>query len=271
MIWRMLHWGFIQGTGFTDEAGAVFTHFSAGVAALIVALALGPRRGKYNRDGSTNAVPGHNLTLVAAGVFLLMVMWIPYVAGYASDQPAAAMNAILAGSAGLLAACLYCQIFYGRQDVLLVYSGLMGGLVSITAGADLIPGWGAVLAGAVAGAILPWMVVRLDLILKVDDPAGGVMIHGMGGILSVIAVTLLAHGPMHIRLEHLWGGLLALAVSGALTAVVAGCVFYGLKHTLGIRVREADEFDGLDLSQFELNAYPDFQQTTIKSYHLREM
>jgi len=271
VVWKLLHCRWILQTGFVDEAGAVYTHFSAGIAAAVVAIALGPRLGKYNRDGSTNAVPGHNLPLVAVGVFVLLVMWIPYVAGYAEIQSRAALNAVLAAAAAMLAACVYCELNFGRQDVLLVYSGLMGGLVSVTAGADRIAPWAAVVTGVAAGMIVPWIVVRLDLVWKIDDPAGGITVHGVGGILSAIAVSVLAPGSIGDRANRLGGALAAMLVVGILTLVVSCAVFLTLRATTGIRVREADEIDGLDLSEFDLNAYPDFQQITIKSYHLREM
>ena len=178
-------------------------------------LALGPRLGKYNRDGSTNAVPGHNLPLATAGILLIFIMWIPYVAGFAADGPRAALNAVLAGSAGLLAASVYCVIFYGRQDVFLVYAGMLGGLVSITAGADRLIPIAAVAAGAIAGIIVPYAVVRLDLVWKIDDPAGGIAIHGFGGAWSAIAIAILAPGTWSQRVSRLSGEAIALAIVGS--------------------------------------------------------
>jgi ammonium transporter, Amt family len=271
LAWKILQCNWIVRTGFIDEAGATFIHYSAGIAAAVIALALGPRLGKYNRDGSTNAVLGHNLPLATMGILLIFIMWIPYVAGYAGNGAQAALNAVLAASAGLLAACVYCSVSYGRQDVFLVYAGMLGGLVSITAGADRLSPISAVAAGAIAGVIVPYVIVRLDLVWKIDDPAGGIAIHGLGGVWSALAIAILAPGTWSQRAGRLWGGAVALTIVGVLTLAVAGIVFLILRATVGIRLREADEFDGLDLSEFDLNAYPDFQQTTIKSYHLREM
>jgi Amt family ammonium transporter len=271
LAWKILQCNWIVRTGFIDEAGATFIHYSAGIAAAVIALALGPRLGKYNRDGSTNAVPGHNLPLATMGILLIFIMWIPYVAGYAGNGAQAAVNSVLAASAGLLAASAYCSVSYGRQDVFLVYAGMLGGLVSITAGADRLIPIAAVAAGTIAGVIIPYVIVRLDLVWKVDDPAGGIAIHGLGGIWSALAVAILAPGTWSQRAGRLFGAAIGLAIVGVLTLAVAGIVFLILRATVGIRIREADEFDGLDLSEFDLNAYPDFQQTTIKSYHLREM
>jgi ammonium transporter, Amt family len=271
LCWKILQSSWIVQTGFIDEAGATWIHFSGGIAAAMIALMLGPRLGKYNRDGSTNAVVGHNLTLATSGVLLILIMWIPYVAGYASDGPQAALNAMLAGSAGLLAAFIYCSLTYGRQDVFLVYAGMLGGLVSVTAAADQFVPAAAVAAGAVAGVIVPFLIVRIDLVWKIDDPAGGIAIHGFGGIWAVLAAAVLAPGTVSQRIGRLWGDAVALIIVGLLTVVLAGIVFVTLRNAFGLRLRETDEFDGLDLAEFDLNAYPDFQQTTIKSYHLREM
>ncbi len=271
LAWKILQCNWIVQTGFIDEAGATYIHFSAGIAAAVIALALGPRLGKYNRDGSTNAVLGHNLPLATMGILLIFIMWIPYVAGYAVDGPQAALNAVLAASAGLLAASVYCSVSYGRQDVFLVYAGMLGGLVSVTAGADRLIPLAAVAVGAIAGIIIPYAIVRIDLVWKIDDPAGGIAIHGLGGIWSALAIAMLAPGSWSQRAGRFCGEAIALAIVGALTLAIAGIVFMILRATVGIRLREADEFDGLDLSEFDLNAYPDFQQTTIKSYHLREM
>jgi len=271
LAWRLLQWNWLARTGFVDEAGAVFIHFSAGVAAAVIVLALGPRLGKYNRDGSTNAILGHNFALATAGILLISIMWIPYVAGYAGDGPRAALNALLAGSAGLVAASVYCAITYGRQDVFLVYAGMLGGLVSITAGADHLIPICAVIAGAVAGIIIPHAIVRLDLVWKVDDPAGGIAIHGVGGAWSAVAIAIFAPGSWSERIGRLAAGAVSLTIVGVLTVVAAYLLFLALRVTVGARLRESDEVDGLDICEFDLNAYPDCQQTTIKSYHLREM
>ena len=198
-------------------------------------------------------------------------MWIPYVAGYSSNPADAALNVVLAGAAGIVAAVVYCSIRYGRQDVFLVYSGMLGGLVSITAGADLLTPARAVLAGAVAGIVVPYAVVKLDMIWKIDDPAAGIAIHGLGGAWSAVAIALLVPGTLAQHADRLTATAVALAIVAALAIAASVLVFYLLRATVGIRSREPDEFDGLDLAEYDLNAYPDFQQTTIKSYHLREM
>jgi Amt family ammonium transporter len=271
VAWRLLQSKWFVEHGLIDQAGAISIHFSAGLAALMAVLALGPRLGKYNRDGSTNAVLGHSHPLAVIGIFLILTMWIPYVAAFALNPADAAFNVVLAGSAGVVAAVIYCSIRYGRQDVFLVYAAMLGAIVSITAGAGSIDPPIAAAIGAAAGIIVPYFVVRLDMIWKIDDPAGGITIHGLCGLFGSLAVALLASGTVAQRAQRLEAAVTALAMVGLLTVCVTGGIFFLLRATAGIRVREADEFDGLDLAEYDLNAYPDFQQTTIKSYHLREM
>jgi Amt family ammonium transporter len=268
---RVLQWHWLRHHGFTDEAGATFIHFSAGVAAIVITILLGPRVGKYNRDGSTNAILGHNLPLAASGILLIFIMWPIYVTGFSFSEPQIALNTVLAASAGVVAASAYCAVRYARQDVFLVLTGLMGGLVSITAGANHITSIGAIAIGAVAGVAIPYAIVMLDLVWKIDDPASGIAVHGLGGLWSVLAIAVLAPGTFTERLGRLVMAVIALIIVAVLTLAIVGTAFIALRATIGLRCRESDEFDGLDLSYYDLNAYPDFQQTTIKSYHLREM
>jgi Amt family ammonium transporter len=269
--WRLVQWNWLTSRGFVDEAGATFIHVSAGLCAAVAVIAIGPRLGKYNRDGSTNVILGHNLPLALGGILLIFAMWIPYVAGFASNGPDAAFNALLAAAGAVVAAAIYCAIRYGRSDVFLVFAGVLGGLVAITAGADLLTPSQAVAVGAVAGVIVPFAVVRLDMVWKIDDPAGGIAIHLVGGIWSALAIAALGPGSWDVRLHRLAAEGIGLGIVMALALIVSGLVFFILRATVGIRVPETDELEGMDLAKYDLNAYPDFQQTTIKSYHLREM
>jgi Amt family ammonium transporter len=271
LAWKLLQWNWLVSRGFIDEAGAIFIHVSGGLAAAVAAIAIGPRLGKYNRDGSTNVILGHNLPLAAGGILLIFAMWIPYVAGFASYGADAALNAVLAGAAGVVAAAIYCIARYGRSDVFLVFAGLLGGLVAITAGADLLSPSRAVAVGAVAGVIVPYAVVKLDMFWKIDDPGGGIAIHFIGGIWSALAVAILAPGTWEQRIGRIGAEAAGLGMVVGLTLAASCLVFFALRVTVGVRLSEADEFEGMDLAEHDLNAYPDFQQTMIKSYHLREM
>jgi len=271
LAWKLLQWNWLVSRGFIDEAGAIFIHVSAGLTAAIAAIAIGPRIGKYNRDGSTNVILGHNLPLASGGILLIFAMWIPYVAAFASYGADAAFNAVLAAAAAIVAAAIYCIARYGRSDVFLVFAGLLGGLVAITAGADLLTPSLAVVVGAVAGLIVPYAVVKLDMFWKIDDPAGGIAIHCIGGIWSALAVAVLAPGTWDQRIGRIGVEAIGLGMVVVLTLAASCLVFFILRATVGVRLSEADEFEGMDLAEYDLNAYPDFQQTMIKSYHLREM
>jgi Amt family ammonium transporter len=270
--------------GYFDLAGASTLHVAAGVFAAVAAAIVGPRNGKFNRDGSSAIMPGHNLPLLSVGALLMFVGWAPYIAGaslahlriapgteviYAAPG---AFNALLAGAAAGLASLLYSQLRYGKPDIMLVVTGLLGGLVSVSAGATAMPAWAAVSIGAVAGVIVPLAAVTIDLRGRLDDPGGIIAIHAVGGALGTLAVAfVLPVTPAPSRFQQFGIQLLGLLSIALFSAVVALLLFLMLKKTVGIRSKEADEFDGLDLAEHDIGAYPDFQQTTIKSYHLREV
>ena len=271
------HWawtGWLHRLGYLDAAGAGVIHLAAGAAALAVAILIGPRTGKYNRDGSSNMIPGHSLPLASVGVLIMLVAWLPYVvaasAAHGGVGGRTAMNVVLAAAAGGLAALVASMVRYGKPDVLLIYSGLLGALVAVTGGANMMPTGGAVALGATAGLLVPYALVQIDLRFKVDDPTGAVAVHGVGGFLGTLAAGLFVFGSAGEALRQVGIQVLGAAAIAALALLPTAALLLVLKATIGIRSREADEFDGLDLAEHDLNAYPDFQQTTIKSYHLRE-
>jgi Amt family ammonium transporter len=213
--------------------------------------------------------------MASVGVILMLVAWGPYVMGagalHSGAGTYAAFNVLLAAAAGGLAALIGSIIRYGKPDAALIYSGLLGALVAVTGAANLMPTGGAVAIGVIAGAIVPWALVQIDLRFKVDDPAGAIAIHGIGGLIGTLAVAFVAPiMTMGQRMRQLGVQALGVALISVIALVSIGALLFVLKKSIGIRAREADEFDGLDLAEHDLNAYPDFQQTTIKSYHLRE-
>ncbi|CAA9412801.1 MAG: Ammonium transporter [uncultured Phycisphaerae bacterium] len=266
--------GWLRRLGFIDLAGASVIHLAAGAAAFVGAMLVGPRNGKYHRDGSASNIPGHNLPLAAAGAFVMLPGWVAYVLGFAlvADGPlgVVALNVLLAAAAGGLAALLLGRFRYGKPDPALALLGFLGGLVAITAGAAHVRPPSAFLIGAVAGVLVPLAAVALDLFMHVDDPAGGISVHAVGGLWGTFAAGLFAPGYFAERLQQAGIQLLGATAICALAAAAAFALFYALRQTVGLRAREADEFDGLDLAEHDIGAYPDFQQTTIKSYHLRE-
>ncbi len=270
--WAWIGW--LHGLGYLDAAGAGVVHVVGGASALAVAVLVGPRSGKYNRDGSSNMIPGHSLPLASVGVLIMIVAWLPYVAGASAAHGGfggrTALNVLLAAAAGGLAALVGSVVRYGKPDVLLTYSGLLGALVAITGAANTMPTGAAVAVGAMAGIIVPYALVQIDLRFKVDDPTGAVAIHGVGGLLGTLCAGLFVRGEWSESVRQLGVQALAAVALALLALLSAAALLLVLKRTVGIRSRESDEFDGLDLAEHDLNAYPDFQQTTIKSYHLRE-
>jgi Amt family ammonium transporter len=274
------HWtagGWLARWGFRDVAGAAFVHLTAGVCAAAGAALLGPRTGKYNRDGSANMIPGHNIPLAAAGVLAMLAAWVPYVVGCAilrhrqGASLAEPINVLLAAAAGGAVSTMLAQVRYGKPDVVLSMAGVLGGLVSITAVAGTLGTGAAVLIGGVAGLLVPLSMIALDLLAHLDDPTGGVSIHGVGGLWGVLAAGIFAPGGgITERLKLLGVQALGAAAVVLLAGALSVALFAALRATVGLRLREADEYDGLDLAEHDIGAYPDFQQTTIKSYHLRE-
>ncbi|MDB5333604.1 MAG: ammonium transporter [Phycisphaerales bacterium] len=290
--------GWLWRRGYFDLAGASTLHVAVGVFAAVGVAVVGPRTGKFNRDGSSAILPGHNLPLLSVGALTILVGWVPYIAGaglahlryergteviYAAPG---AFNVLLAAAAAGLASLVYSHLRYGKPDIMLTVTGLLGGLVAVSAGATALPAWGAVVVGAVAGTVVPLSVVMIDLRGRLDDPGGIIAIHGIGGVLGTLAVAFVvpaaplvakaesANPPGSLARAHLqqlgiqFLGIGAIAV---FSGVVALILFLALKKTVGVRANDADEFDGLDLAEHDIGAYPDFQQTTIKSYHLREV
>lgn len=269
--------GWLRRLGFTDVAGALWVHVAGGAFAAAGAYFVGPRLGKYHRDGSASVIPGHSVPLAAVGVLLVLVGWVPYVAGCTTlvnptlglvDK--AALGVLLSAAAGGLSSLAYAQFRYGKPDVLLTLLGVTGALVASTAGAGVVAAPWMVLTGAVAGVLVPAAALWVDLIARLDDPAGGVAVHAAGGAWGVLSAGLFAPGTIAERLKHLGVQALGLLAIAALSAVAGAAVFAFLRNAVGLRAKEADEFDGLDLAQHDVGAYPDFQQNTIRSYHLRE-
>ena len=183
---------------------------------------------------------------------------------------AAAMSALLAAAAGGLAGLLYARIRYGKPEVFLTYSGLLGALVAVSAGAGVVSVPSAVFIGAVAGLIVPLSIIAIDLFWRIDDPSGGIAIHGVGGLWGTLAVALFIPGSFVAKMKLLGIQALGAVSISALVLIICLGLFAILKASHRLRSLEADEFDGLDLAEHDINAYPDFQQTMIKSYHLRE-
>ncbi|HET6251662.1 MAG TPA: hypothetical protein VFE47_28510 [Tepidisphaeraceae bacterium] len=275
--------GWLAMHGFVDLAGGSALHVAGGAFALVAVVMVGPRAGKFNRDGSSSNIPGHNLPLAAMGVLLMLVGWIAYViAGSAvilapqSMREGAygpgAMNVLLAAACAGLGSLLYTQVKYGKPEIVLTLAGIVGGMVSACAGGAWLPSWAAAITGLVAGVIVPLAVIALELRGRLDDPLGVIAIHIVGGAWGTIAAGIFIPIPLAPRGRGEQILIQAVGVIGIaiFAAAVSAALFLILRATVGLRSKEADEFDGLDLAEHDIGAYPDFQQNSIKSYHLRE-
>ncbi len=265
------HWtwggGWLSELGFHDFAGSTVVHSCGGVIALAGAMVLGPRIGKYSKTGESRAIPGHNLTFGALGVFLLWFGWFGFNPG---SQLAAegAENAIaishvmcttnMAAATGGLAALFLTWIVFGKPSLSLVCNGILAGLVGITAGCDLVSIGGSAIIGAVCGVAMVGSVALIDKVCKIDDPVGAVSVHGVCGILGTLMTGMFAvdgglfyGGGWHFLGVEALGSLVTCAWSfglGLLTFVI-------LKKVHGIRVEARVEEEGLDIYEHGETAY----------------
>ena len=257
---------------FADFAGSTLVHAVGGAGALAGALLLGPRLGKYAADGTVQPIPGHSMPLVAIGVFLLWFGWFGFNGGseltaYAPGVSYVLVTTAMAACGGGIAAAVTSWIVGGKPDLTMALNGILAGLVGITAGPD-VPSWiGALLiCGAVPGVLVYFSVLFFDK-LKIDDPVGAISVHGVCGIYGTLAVGFSGG----IDVPQITVQAIGAAFGVAYAFIVALILFGVLKAVMGIRVSEEEEIEGLDLGEHDMSAYPDFQQTFIKSYHAREI
>ena len=243
-------------TPFYDFAGSTLVHAVGGWAALAGVILLGARGGKYRSDGSIKPIPGHNMPLAAIGVFLLWFGWFGFNGGSVLSADAGGVSLVfvttaLAAAAGAVAAFVVSFIRFKTHDLSMVLNGILGGLVGITAGADLMSPGEAILVGAIAGAIIPLSVVFFDRI-KIDDPVGATSVHLVCGIWGTLAVGLFG---ANAGIDQLISQLIGTVACGAFAFTASYALFFVLKKTIGIRVSEEEEKRGLDIAEHEMNAY----------------
>ncbi|GAC16021.1 ammonium transporter [Aliiglaciecola lipolytica] len=251
--------------GFSDFAGSGIVHMAGAAAALAGVLVLGARKGKYTADGKINAIPGANLPLATLGTFILWMGWFGFNGGSvlatASVESANAvavvfMNTNAAAAGGLVAALILARILFGKADLTMALNGALAGLVAITAEPSTPTPLQATLFGALGGLLVVGSIVALDK-LKIDDPVGAISVHGVVGLLGLLLV------PVTNPLTADGGSSFSGQIIGALTIfvwvfVTSLVVWLILKAIIGIRVSEEEEFEGVDLGECGLEAYPDF-------------
>jgi Amt family ammonium transporter len=255
--------GWLSAAGFSDFAGSTLVHAAGGFAALAGALILGPRLGKYNKDGRVVPMPGSNLPLATLGTFVLWLGWFGFnggsqlAMGSMTDADAVAQifaNTNMAASAGAVAALILTQILYRKVDLTMVLNGALAGLVSITAGPLDPTLFGALWIGAVGGVIVVFAVPFLDK-LKIDDVVGAIPVHLVAGFWGTLVVPVYTEGTSFLT------QIIGFASIGAFVFVVSGIVWFILKAVMGgIRVSEEAEIAGLDVSELGMEAYPEFHK-----------
>lgn len=269
------HWiwssqGWLSQLGFHDFAGSTAVHSVGGWCALIGAKIVGPRIGKYGKDGKVHAFPGHNIPLGALGVFILWFCWFGFNCGSTTAATTSlgdiAMTTNMAAATATFVALFLTWFRYGKPDVSMSLNATLAGLVAITAGCDCVSYWGAFIIGVIAGAAVVFVIEFVDKVLKIDDPVGATGVHWACGMLGTLLVGFFSNNE-EIGLGLFYGGgcklllkqLAGILSVGAYTAVAAFIIFKVIDKTIGLRVTEQEELDGLDVHEHGTGAYADFQ------------
>jgi len=261
------HWswggGFLNDFGYSDYAGSGIVHLAGAAAAVAGVIVLGPRSGKYGKNGEIHPIPGANLPIAALGTFILWMGWFGFNGGSelgldskdAADAIAAVfVNTNTAAAGGLLAALVTAKVLFGKSDLTMALNGALAGLVAITAGPDTPSPLLATIIGAIGGVLVVFSIISLDK-LKIDDPVGAISVHGVVGIWGVLAV-LLSNDDATIG-----GQLIGIAAIFGFVFVTSLVVWYILKAIMGVRVTQEEEYQGMDLVDCGMEAYPEFTST----------
>ena len=274
------HWiwggGWLAQLGFHDFAGSTAVHSIGGWCALVGATILGPRIGKYSKDGKSNAIPGHSLTLGALGVFILWMGWFGFNPGSSlgiTGEGALELSSRvfittnLAAAAAATVTMVLTWVKYGKPDVSMTLNGVLAGLVAITAGCDVVSPLGAAIIGCISAFAMVYGIEFIDKVLKVDDPVGAVGVHCINGVVGTILTGVFAMdgglfyggGFKFLGVQCL--GVAAVAIWSVATATI---LFKGIKATVGLRVTREEEIRGLDIEEHGLeSSYADFQSVDI--------
>lgn len=265
-VWNPNGWLAVR--GFNDFAGSAAVHAMGGFAALAGAIVLGPRLGKYNEDGSINAIPGHNLTLSAVGAFMLWFGWFGFNPGSTLGAVgkweligSVATNTFLASAAGGISTICYTFLRYKKVDITMVINGVLAGLVAITAGCNVVSPNSALIIGLVAGTLVDMAVVIVDN-MKIDDPVGAIAVHGINGFFGTIAVGLFSEkNGLFVTGEtgQLIVQFTGVAVISVFSFVLTFTIFKILKATMGIRLSHKAESAGIDAVEFGVESYTTFE------------
>ena len=253
--------GFLDGLGFLDFAGSGVVHMCGAAAALAGVLLLGPRKGKYGPSGQVNAIPGANLPLATLGTLILWLGWFGFNGGSelkvsdVGEANAVALvfvNTNMAAAGGLVGALILARLWFGKADLTMALNGALAGLVAITAEPLTPTPVLATVIGLIGGLIVVPSIIFMDRLFKIDDPVGAISVHGVVGIWGLLAVTL--SNPD----SSLGAQLIGITVIFAWVFITSFAVWFALKALVGIRVDEEEEYEGVDIGECGLEAYPEF-------------
>ncbi|WP_438984476.1 ammonium transporter [Aequoribacter sp.] len=246
--------------GFVDFAGSGIVHMAGAAAALAGVMLVGARKGKYGADGSIHPIPGANLPLATLGTFILWMGWFGFNGGSvlatASVESANAvavvfMNTNAAAAGGLIAALITARFMFGKADLTMALNGALAGLVAITAGPDTPTALQATIFGAIGGVLVVFSIITLDK-LKIDDPVGAISVHGVVGLLGLLLV------PVTNSDVSFMGQIIGALTIFVWVFVTSFIVFSIVKAVIGLRVSEEEEYEGVDISECGMEAYPEF-------------
>lgn len=258
--------GWLEGLGFIDFAGSTVVHSIGGWVGLAGAVALGPRIGKYGDDGKARAIPGHNLPLATIGVFILWFGWFGFNPGSTTaaitDIAMIAVNTNLAAAAGSISAMAVSWKLYGKPDLGMSLNGALAGLVAITAGCANVSPASAVMIGLIGGALVVFSVLFFDKI-RVDDPVGAVSVHGVCGAWGTLAAGLFNQAGFSLKVVGVQ--VIGIVAAFAWAFGLGMALFLTLKATVGLRVSEEEEIEGLDTLEHGNTAYPEFAVSMISN------
>ena len=253
--------GFLSSGGYSDYAGSGTVHLCGAAAALAIVTVLGPRRGKYNSDGSVNAMPGSNIPIAALGAWILWLGWFGFNGGselvVSSEASAIAvsqvfLNTNMAAAGGVVAALLTSLFATGKMDVTMAINGAIAGLVAITAGPSAPTGGEAVIIGAIGGIIVYFSILFFEKRLKIDDPVGAISAHGVVGIYGVMVV------PFTSEASFLWQLYGVVAIAG-FTYIASLIAINVINSFIAIRATDEEQLAGLDSTEVGVEAYPEFK------------
>ena len=261
------HWvwggGWLANMGALDYAGSGVVHAVGGFVALAGAVVVGPRMGKFV-NGVAQELPAHSTPFVVVGTFILFFGWFGFNIGWGDDIGLNAVNTLLSGATGAVVAMYITLIVKGKADILMACNGALAGLVGITAPVNFVDPWAAVVIGAIAAPVMYGSVMFMERVLKIDDPVGAISVHGVTGLWGLLAIAIFAKdgGLVGGSASLLVPQIVSIVAVVVWSLVTGFALFFLLKFSMGVRVSEEEEMQGLDISEHGIQTYPESYATS---------